>query len=249
MKVLAVEFSADQLADADFIVNRWNRSRSTPSGLCWTMPDSAPRPGDHSTGTRGVRGNARPATARHAGWRRAEPQHAPLNIAPWSRWARIPIAHLLLDRAGYAAKGIELLETSRGGDVTYHGPGQLVAYPILNLQHWKTSVGWYLRTLEAVIIDVLAEFGLPGERVEGLTGVWVRGAKVAAIGIGVRRWTTFHGIALNVDPNMAHFGVIVPCGIADRPVTSLALLLGAPPPFDEVEAIFEHCFRARFDCD
>ncbi|MBX3178705.1 MAG: lipoyl(octanoyl) transferase LipB [Candidatus Hydrogenedentes bacterium] len=158
-------------------------------------------------------------------------------------------AHLLLDRAGYATKGIELLETSRGGDVTYHGPGQLVAYPILNLQHWKPSVGWYLRTLEAVIIDVLAEFGLPSERVEGLTGVWVRGAKVAAIGIGVRRWTTFHGIALNVNPNMAHFGAIVPCGIADRPVTSLTLLLGAPPPFQEVEANFERCFRERFECD
>lgn len=157
--------------------------------------------------------------------------------------------HLLLDEAGYTAEGIELIETTRGGDVTYHGPGQIVAYPILKLQHWKPSVGWYLRTLETVLIDVLAEYGLEGERIEGLTGVWCRGAKVAAIGIGVRRWTTFHGIALNVNPNMAHFGAIVPCGIGDRPVTSLAMLLGTPPPLGEAAACFERCFRARFGCD
>ena len=156
--------------------------------------------------------------------------------------------HLLLSEDGYRAAGIELLETTRGGDVTYHGPGQLVAYPILNLQQWKPSVGWYLRTLEAVLIGVLAEYGLLGERIEGLTGVWVKGAKVAAIGIGVRRWTTFHGIALNVSPNMAHFGHIVPCGIGDKPVTSLAMLLGEAPTVDEVASRFEACFRRQFDC-
>lgn len=157
-------------------------------------------------------------------------------------------AHLLLDEKRYEGEGIELLETTRGGDVTYHGPGQLVAYPILNLRHWKPSVGWYLRTLEAVIIDVLAGYGLEGERVEGLTGVWVRGAKVAAIGIGVRRWTTFHGIAINVNPNMAHFGTIVPCGIGDRPVTSLAMLLGEAPALDEVAEHFDLAFRGHFGC-
>lgn len=154
--------------------------------------------------------------------------------------------HLLLDEARYREQGIEVIETTRGGDVTYHGPGQLVAYPILNLQHWKPSVGWYLRTLEGVLIDMLADYGLEGERVEGLTGVWVRGAKVAAIGIGVRRWTTYHGIALNVSPNMAHFGTIVPCGIGDKPVTSLAMLLGEGPALGEISASFERSFRKAF---
>ncbi len=155
--------------------------------------------------------------------------------------------NLLLADAAYAAEGIEVIESSRGGDVTYHGPGQLVAYPILNLNEWKLSVGWYLRTLESVLIDLLADYGLPGERVEGLTGVWVNGAKVAAIGVGLRRWTTFHGIALNVAPNMAHFKTIIPCGIADKPVTSLAMLLDASPTVDTCAARFDHHFRRRFE--
>lgn len=154
--------------------------------------------------------------------------------------------NLLLDRTGYAREGIELVETTRGGDVTYHGPGQLVAYPILNLNQFKLSIGWYLRTLESVLIDVLADYGLEGERVEGLTGVWVGGAKVAAIGIGVRRWTTFHGIALNVAPEMDHFKTIVPCGIADKPVTSLAKLLDVPPSLQEVAAAFDAHFQVQF---
>jgi lipoyl(octanoyl) transferase len=154
--------------------------------------------------------------------------------------------HLLLSEAQYGAAGIELLETTRGGDVTYHGPGQLVAYPILNLQQWKLSVGWYLRALESILIDVLAEYDLEGTRVEGLTGVWVGGAKVAAIGIGVRRWCTFHGIALNVNPDMGHFSHIVPCGIGDKPVTSLAMLLGESPSMEDVGAHFEKHFRRRF---
>lgn len=155
--------------------------------------------------------------------------------------------NLLLAKAGYEAEGIEVLETSRGGDVTYHGPGQLVAYPILNLNEWKLSVGWYLRTLESVLIDLLADYDLQGERVEGLTGVWVGGAKVAAIGVGLRRWTTFHGIALNVAPNMAHFKTIIPCGIADKPVTSLAMLMNSPPSIDECAVRFEQHFRRRFE--
>ena len=155
--------------------------------------------------------------------------------------------NLLLARDDYEAEGIEVIESSRGGDVTYHGPGQLVAYPILNLNEWKLSVGWYLRTLESVLIDLLADFGLQGERVEGLTGVWVDGAKVAAIGVGLRRWTTFHGIALNVSPNMAHFKTIIPCGIGDKPVTSLAMLLGSAPSMDTCATRFEHHFRSRFE--
>ena len=156
------------------------------------------------------------------------------------------LANLLLPRDTYALHGIELLETTRGGDVTYHGPGQLVGYPILNLNHWKRSVGWYLRALEGVLIDVLADYGLEGERVEGLTGVWVDGAKVAAIGIGLRKWTTFHGIALNVQPDMDHFGYIIPCGIVDKPVTSLAELLDEVPTMDDVTQRFEKHFRVAF---
>lgn len=155
--------------------------------------------------------------------------------------------NLLLSPDALSAHGVELLKTSRGGDVTYHGPGQLVAYPILNLNHWKLSVGWYLRTLESVLIDVLAEYGLTGSRVEGRTGVWVGDAKVAAIGIALRKWTTLHGIALNVSPNMDHFGYIIPCGIADKPVTSLAQLLDVPPDMDEVATCFERHFRRHFD--
>ena len=155
--------------------------------------------------------------------------------------------NLLLGRAGYQAEGIEVIETSRGGDVTYHGPGQLVAYPILNLNEWKLSVGWYLRTLESVLIDLLADYGLHGERIAGLTGVWVGGAKVAAIGVGLRRWTTFHGVALNVAPHMAHFKTIVPCGIADKPVTSLAMLRPSPPDLLECADRFERHFRRHFE--
>jgi lipoyl(octanoyl) transferase len=109
----------------------------------------------------------------------------------------------------------------RGGEVTYHCPGQLVSYPILNLQRHKPDLHWYLRQLEAVVILVLAHYGLRGERIEGLTGVWVEGQKVAAIGIKVSRWITMHGFALNVCPDLAGFAAIVPCGIGDRPVGSL----------------------------
>ncbi|MDZ7958123.1 MAG: lipoyl(octanoyl) transferase LipB [Aulosira sp. DedQUE10] len=110
----------------------------------------------------------------------------------------------------------------RGGEVTYHCPGQLVGYPILNLQRYQKDLHWYLRQLEEVLIRVLAVYGLQGERIPAFTGVWVEGRKVAAIGIKVSRWITMHGFALNVCPDMTGFGQIVPCGIADKPVASLA---------------------------
>ncbi|PSB13815.1 lipoyl(octanoyl) transferase [filamentous cyanobacterium CCP1] len=110
----------------------------------------------------------------------------------------------------------------RGGEVTYHCPGQLVGYPLLNLRHYKQDLHWYLRQLEEVLIQVLAGYGLAGERIPGLTGVWVEGCKVAAIGIKVSRWITMHGFALNVCPDLEGFQQIVPCGIADKPVGSLA---------------------------
>lgn len=110
----------------------------------------------------------------------------------------------------------------RGGEVTFHCPGQLVGYPILNLRFHRQDLHWYLRQLEQVLIDVLDSYGLKGERIAGLTGVWVEGCKVAAIGIKVSRWITMHGFSLNVCPDLSGFQHIVPCGIADKPVGSLA---------------------------
>jgi lipoyl(octanoyl) transferase len=121
-----------------------------------------------------------------------------------------------------ATSPYELHWIERGGEVTYHCPGQLVGYPILNLQRHQPDLHWYLRQLEEVVILVLAHYGLLGERIEGLTGVWVEGQKVAAIGIKVSRWITMHGFALNVCPDLAGFDAIVPCGIGDRAVGSLA---------------------------
>jgi len=116
----------------------------------------------------------------------------------------------------------EVHRVERGGEVTYHCPGCLVGYPILNLQRYRQDLHWYLRQLEEVLIRVLAVYGLRGERLPGLTGVWLEGIKVAAIGIKVSRWITMHGFALNVCPNMTGFELIVPCGIADKSVGSLA---------------------------
>ena len=116
----------------------------------------------------------------------------------------------------------EVYRIERGGEVTYHCPGQLVGYPILNLRHYQTDLHWYLRQLESVIIRLLEGYGLAGTRLAGLTGVWLEGCKVAAIGIKVRRWITMHGFALNVCPDLSGFKDIVPCGIEDKPVGSLA---------------------------
>lgn len=143
-------------------------------------------------------------------------------------------SNILLSESALAAAGIEVCEIERGGDVTYHGPGQLTGYPIINLQHFRKDVHWYLRQLEEVIIRVLTEYGITGERIEGYTGVWVGNEKIAAIGISVRRWITYHGFALNVCPDMSHFGMIRPCGITDKGVTSLERLLGYRVDIDEV---------------
>lgn len=116
----------------------------------------------------------------------------------------------------------EIHRIERGGEVTYHCPGQLVGYPILNLRYYQQDLHWYLRQLEAVLIEVLAVYGLKGDRETGMTGVWLEGFKVAAIGIKVSRWITMHGFALNVCPDLTGFEYIVPCGIADKPVGSLA---------------------------
>jgi lipoyl(octanoyl) transferase len=116
----------------------------------------------------------------------------------------------------------ELYRVERGGEVTYHCPGQIIGYPILNLRHHRQDLHWYLRQLEEVVIQVLALNNLPGKRIDGLTGVWVEGRKLAAIGIKVTKWVSMHGFALNVNPDLSGFERIVPCGISDRAIGSMA---------------------------
>ncbi|MCA2555024.1 MAG: lipoyl(octanoyl) transferase LipB [Microcystis sp. M04BS1] len=119
----------------------------------------------------------------------------------------------------------EVYRIERGGEVTYHCPGQLVGYPILNLRYYQQDLHWYLRQLEEVILQTIAIYGLSGQRIGGLTGVWVKGYKIAAIGIKVSRWITYHGFALNVCPDLSGFAEIIPCGIANKPVGSLQQFL------------------------
>ncbi len=143
-------------------------------------------------------------------------------------------------------EGVEVHEISRGGDVTYHGPGQLVGYPIIRLDLHGRDLRRYLRDLEEVLIRALRSFGVEGRRVDGLTGVWVGEEKVAAIGVAVRRWVTWHGFALNVCPNMEHFSLIVPCGIRDKRVTSLRRLLGRDVSVAEAAEPVVRSFREVF---
>jgi len=142
----------------------------------------------------------------------------------------------------------DVYRVERGGEVTYHCPGQLVGYPILNLQHHCKDLHWYLRQLEEVLIRVLAIYGLHGERLPGLTGVWLEGYKVAAIGIKVSRWVTMHGFALNICPDMTGFQRIIPCGISDKPVGSLSQWI----PNITLEQVLPHltqAFAAVFNVD
>lgn len=143
---------------------------------------------------------------------------------------------LLLSHAELARQGIALVESDRGGDITYHGPGQIVGYPILKLARHGGDVLRYLRMLEQTIIAALAGLGIAGERIDGLTGVWVGGAKICAIGVKLSAGgVTMHGFALNVSTDMRYFGQIIPCGIADRGVTSIERVLGAPLAPGEAE--------------
>lgn len=154
-------------------------------------------------------------------------------------------AHLLASAEVLAATGIEYYETNRGGDVTYHGPGQLVGYPIVQLNEWKRDVHAYVRALEEVIIRVLADFGLAGERVAGATGVWTGGAKICAIGVHLSRWVSSHGFALNVATDLQYFQYIVPCGLT-KPVTSLRQL-GVAVSMDEVKAAVRRRFAEVYE--
>lgn len=154
--------------------------------------------------------------------------------------------HLLSAPELLARRGIALHAVGRGGDVTYHGPGQLVGYPILDVSTYRGALSRYLRDLEQVLIDVLASFGVRGERAEGLTGVFVGGAKIAAIGVQVKRWVSLHGFAMNVSTDLSAFGHIVPCGIRDRAVTSLAEHVHPAPCMGEVARTVVSSFATVF---
>jgi lipoyl(octanoyl) transferase len=154
--------------------------------------------------------------------------------------------HVLASPDELSRQGVELFETGRGGDVTFHGPGQLVGYPIVDLNPDRRDVHRYVRDLEEVLIQVAASFGISAGRQAGLTGVWVGNEKLAAIGVRIARWVTSHGFALNVATDLSHFDLIVPCGIRDKGVTSLERQLGRPVPMSEVESATITAFAAVF---
>lgn len=143
--------------------------------------------------------------------------------------------------------GVEFHPTDRGGDITYHGPGQLVGYPIMDLREWKRDVGAYVRGVEQALIDTLAGYGIAAGRIAGLTGVWMGERKVAAIGVHISRWVTSHGFALNVTTDLSYFEYIVPCGLT-KPVTSMAQL-GVRASVEEVGRAFARHFGRVFDCE
>lgn len=156
--------------------------------------------------------------------------------------------HVLLSPDEMEARGIELFQVGRGGDVTYHGPGQLVGYPILGLAPDRKDLHRYLRDMEEVLLRTLAEFGIAAGRQEGLTGVWTPQGKIAAIGVRVSSgWITSHGFALNVDPALSYFSAIVPCGLRDRSVTSMSSILGRALSLQEVSPAVTRCFGSVFD--
>jgi lipoyl(octanoyl) transferase len=144
-------------------------------------------------------------------------------------------SHILANLDHLAARGIGIHETGRGGDITYHGPGQIVGYPIVDLKPDRRDVHRYVRDLEDVLIRTAADYGIEAHRVPGLTGAWVGSEKLAAIGVRIARWVTSHGFALNVSTDLECFNLILPCGLADRGVTSLERLLGRPVARAEVE--------------
>ncbi|MDP4221120.1 MAG: lipoyl(octanoyl) transferase LipB [Bacteroidota bacterium] len=165
---------------------------------------------------------------------------------------RVTEAHNILFTDDELRKiGAEKFEIERGGDVTFHGPGQLVGYPLLNLSRFKEDLGWYLRALEETIIRTLADYDLKGFRIPGRTGVWIgdesKEEKICAIGIKASRWCTMHGFALNVNTDLTYFDRIIPCGIGDRKVTSLSRILKRPIELDTVKKTYEKYFAEVFE--
>lgn len=155
------------------------------------------------------------------------------------------ISHLLLDEEALKHVDAKYYAINRGGDITYHGPGQIVGYPIWDLDNFFTDIHKYLRFLEEAIIQTLAEYGIIAGRVEGLTGVWIEGEnpskarKIAALGVKCSRWVTMHGFAFNVNANLEYFKNIIPCGITDKAVTSMHIELGTPVDIDEVKSVLK----------
>jgi len=156
-------------------------------------------------------------------------------------------SHILAAPDLLAARGVDVHETGRGGDITYHGPGQIVGYPILDLKPDRCDVHRYVRDLEDVLIRTAADYGIDAHRIDGLTGVWVGDQKLAAIGVRIARWVTSHGFAFNVSTDLDYFELIVPCGIADRGVTSLHTVLGRVVDSREVEDRIAVNFGRVFD--
>ena len=161
--------------------------------------------------------------------------------------ARGDRSHVLASDAELDDAGVHVYESGRGGDVTYHGPGQLVGYPIIDLRPDRCDVHRYVRDLEQVMIATAAAFGVEATRVPGLTGAWVGSEKLAAIGVRISRWVTSHGFAFNVATDLGHFDLIVPCGIADRGVTSLSRLLGRTVGLEEVADVISGAFTQTFE--
>ena len=154
-----------------------------------------------------------------------------------------PKEHLLNNEL----KNISIIQTDRGGKITFHGPGQLVCYPILDLNQYKKSVSWYMRELEQLIIDVLNEYDIDASRKEGLTGTWVGDKKIAALGVRISKWVTMHGFSLNINPDLNYYQGIIPCGISEYGVTSMANLLGGNvPSMNEIKETLVKHFIAKF---
>lgn len=163
--------------------------------------------------------------------------------------------HLLMSEEGVAAAGIEFVHTNRGGDITFHGPGQIVGYPIIDLEQFSTDIGWYLRSLEEVIIRTLKHYGIEAGRSKGETGVWIepevkgRARKICAMGVRCSRWVTMHGFALNVETDLSYFNNIVPCGIPDKQVTSIEKETGRKISREEIIQHLADAFEQVFECE
>ena len=150
--------------------------------------------------------------------------------------------HLLQSRD----RSVNVFDIERGGDITFHGPGQLVGYPIIDLSDYRKSVSWYMRRLEQLAIDLLKDFGISASRIKGLTGVWVGEDKIAAQGVCISRWVTMHGFSLNVNPDLSFYDGIIPCGIFDHGITSMEELLGSAQDMDKVKAMVVEKFNNLF---
>ncbi|MEH0157921.1 lipoyl(octanoyl) transferase LipB [Limibacter armeniacum] len=164
--------------------------------------------------------------------------------------------HLLLNESGLKENHVEFFKINRGGDITYHGPGQIVVYPILDLDHFFTDIHKYMRYLEEAVILTLADYNIQAGRIEGLTGVWIdfeegktNPRKICAMGVKTSRWVTMHGLAFNVNTDLSYFGNIVPCGISDKAVTSLEQELGRQVPIEEVRVRLQNHIATLFEME